>query len=306
LFGWAHGISDMVLPIEAGFRFGPSVGGFSHILLDIHYDNPNDLSGLVDESSVSVTYTPNLRPNDAGSLILGDPILTFSSIPANEGAVHYEAECTAACTEQFPNPIIVFASFQHMHMTGSMMWTTQWRNGVRIGSYTNRVEYYNFNFQQGTVVNFTVQPGDHLNTHCMFDTIGRTAPTVFGLSSTDEMCMEFLTYYPRVLTPPPLNDQWNYCGTAGLLGTLCGSDGMLGLGEGLISGENLQNPDPESERTRVFGEKDDTTCPNDKKDGPLDSPGKIAGLAVGVTCAVGLGGFAAYRYRNRRYEEIPR
>jgi hypothetical protein len=114
--------------------------------------------------------------------------------------------------------LTVFASFPHMHQTGSQIWTTHWRDGKQIAEI-GRIEFWSFDHQTTQVVNIpiceltflphffdsplnlTIQPGDRLNTHCAYNTLGISSKTFFGSSSNQEMCMHFLSYFPRFLTP---------------------------------------------------------------------------------------------------------
>jgi hypothetical protein len=70
----------------------------------------------------------------------------------------------------------------------------------KAGAGTNEVldarETWNLGFQTITTVDFKIQPGDQLNTHCVYDTTKVTKPVAFGKNSDDEMCMHFLGYYP--------------------------------------------------------------------------------------------------------------
>jgi len=81
-----------------------------------------------------------------------------------------------------------------------MIWSTQWRNGVQIEGYFNRIEFWDFNFQQTTQLTKTIMPGDRINTHCIFQQ-NAIKPTVFSLASSDEMCVEYVFYYPRLNGP---------------------------------------------------------------------------------------------------------
>ena len=49
---------------------------------------------------------------------------------------------------------------------------------------------------------FVVQPGDSFRTSCYFNA---KSDTVFGLSSSEEMCMAFLYYYPRSTIQVPIS-----------------------------------------------------------------------------------------------------
>ena len=72
----------------------------------------------------------------------------------------------------------------------------------RAGEYVedlDRKEYWNNGFQQllPRAEPFVLLPGDRLNTHCVFDTRRAGGPVAFGPTTKDEMCMDFLFYYPR-------------------------------------------------------------------------------------------------------------
>jgi len=197
LFGWAIGASYFVVPEEAGFRIGASANATKFVVLEIHYNNPADVSNVVDNSGVRFHYTTDLRPNDAGVMVLGDPAVSSVPIAAGQSYVPYEMSCTSTCTDYFPYPLQVFGSFLHMHDAGKMIWSTQWHNNAYVGT-TNRIEFWYFAYQETTIVNYTIYPGDRLNLHCVYDTNTRNSLTTFGISTMQEMCMEFLSYYPKV------------------------------------------------------------------------------------------------------------
>ena len=56
------------------------------------------------------------------------------------------------------------------------------------------LEFYNFNFQPFTPRNIVAKPGDTLVTDCYYNTDGGVN---FGIGTEDEMCIDFITYYPR-------------------------------------------------------------------------------------------------------------
>ena len=61
-----------------------------------------------------------------------------------------------------------------------------------------RVDYYNFDYQTWNEVSHVVTPGDRFNIHCVYDTRSRVNATRFGGGSMDEMCMNFIAYYPKI------------------------------------------------------------------------------------------------------------
>ncbi|CAM9889421.1 unnamed protein product [Choristocarpus tenellus] len=82
-----------------------------------------------------------------------------------------------------------------MHDAGRRMETRQYRNDVIIR--TSKVEYYNFE-QRGSYrtrsVDETIRKGDRFETDCYYDSEGDTK--MFGLGSENEMCIDFIFFYP--------------------------------------------------------------------------------------------------------------
>jgi len=202
LWAWAPGISNFLLPSEAGFSFGPT--GYKSIRVQIHYDNVLSESGIVDiGSGVRMFYDTNLRPNEAGVFELGDPSIRYNvPIPQGSGLTHIEYSCPSECTSRIPETMHIFADFLHMHQTGAQMWGTQWRNGTMIRE-TNRIDYYDFAFQQLTDVQWDILPGDRFSTHCIYQQQFDRAVT-FGQGSEQEMCIQYIFYYPK--------NKVQYCG----------------------------------------------------------------------------------------------
>merc|ERR1711879_1097412 len=97
--------------------------------------------------------------------------------------------------------IFVFASMLHAHLAGRQIYTEHYRSD---GNVTTRLEdlnnnpYYDFNVQAYDLFNppKTIVPGDSLVTYCVYNTEDRTEDTVFGLSTTEEMCFNYIAYYP--------------------------------------------------------------------------------------------------------------
>ena len=60
------------------------------------------------------------------------------------------------------------------------------------------IEYYNFDFQDTTYRNEVAKAGDTFTTTCWYDHRGRGSDKiVFGLGSSDEMCIDFIGYWPK-------------------------------------------------------------------------------------------------------------
>jgi len=209
LYVWAVGGENFFLPAEAGFPMGPNGSQFA--LLQIHYDNPDNLDNIWDTSGFRLYYTPNLRKYDAGILQIGSMNI---AIPPGEEAYTVgtqEEGCPAECsTQNIPEDteLIVFASMLHAHLAGRQIYTEHYRQSgnetIKIDDLNNN-PYYDFNVQAYDLFNppKTMQPGDSLVTYCVYNTEDRTDTTYFGLSTYEEMCFNYVAYYP--LAP------WAYC-----------------------------------------------------------------------------------------------
>jgi len=94
--------------------------------------------------------------------------------------------------------ITVFASFLHMHNFGEKMYTQHYIPGREKPETTNRIDFWDNGFQSMYEKKpYVVKPGDSLQTHCWFNTAGKDTDIRFGIATVDEMCMDFIFYYPR-------------------------------------------------------------------------------------------------------------
>ncbi|KAI8613195.1 copper type II ascorbate-dependent monooxygenase [Chytriomyces sp. MP71] len=195
---WAPGAGKTVYPADAGLPIG--TGGFKYFALQIHYNNPNSESNVVDSSGFKFYYTSVLRPHDIGLLLIGKFDL---NIPGN--SPNYTDSgfgiCPSACTAKFPSNLIVITNTLHMHTLGYNISTRQIRNNHELVPLGLR-HYYDFSYQGVSPPvdpSAVISPGDTLLTRCFFKpTLGvRANPTHWGENTTDEMCLNFITYYPK-------------------------------------------------------------------------------------------------------------
>jgi Copper type II ascorbate-dependent monooxygenase, C-terminal domain len=311
-----------MLPSVAGFPFGGRIenGGFRYLKLQIHYHNPLHVAGLADRSGLKISYTAELRSSDMGVLALGDPAVTQERVlrPGNK-SIHFEYECPSWCTQTWQSPstskLTVISSLLHMHETGSRMWTGLYRNN-RLVREVGRVDFYDFNFQTQLLFEkpFEILPGDRLNTHCIFDTTGRTTDTEFGAGSQDEMCIDFLMYYPKV-------DNAQACGfiDGARLGkpgqdhSMCGMHPDAGSGRFDYRPGNLAHPTPVNTPSFARPENTETgeafACSRRRRSyseasaasSPEGSGAAVAVLLLGVLVVTIAGtGYAYYQSRARR------
>ncbi|GFR39666.1 hypothetical protein Agub_g137 [Astrephomene gubernaculifera] len=216
--GWAPGVGAVDAPAEAALAFGPgSRGGdgndLLYVALQIHYNNPEGLQGEVDSSGFRLLYSSVLKPYDMGVLTLGS-----YDIAVPPGAASWTTPtniCPGACTAQMmagrtassskngsstavPASMTLVESFYHMHKLGRRAVTRHVRNGVELPPLGSR-QYFDFNYQAPVSLppgSRQLLPGDVLLTSCTYSGEGRANTIKLGLGSEQEMCFNFLTYYP--------------------------------------------------------------------------------------------------------------
>ncbi|XP_054157733.1 dopamine beta-hydroxylase-like [Oppia nitens] len=196
---WAMGAGPLVYPKQTGLP----VGGRNYslyVMLEIHYNNPEQRDDWIDGSGIRLYYTQQLRQHDAGILEIGLEYSAKNSIPPGQQSFDLSGYCTAECTRSgLPvYGINIFASQLHTHLTGTRVWTRHIRGGVEL-TEINRDNHYSPHFQEIRKLKqqVTIFPGDVLINTCRFDTRGRVNMTLGGHAITDEMCVNYLHYYPK-------------------------------------------------------------------------------------------------------------
>ncbi|XP_060594958.1 dopamine beta-hydroxylase-like [Ruditapes philippinarum] len=195
---WAMGATAMVLPEEAGFPLGGA--DFSrYVLLEVHYNNPDKVAGMIDASGIRFYVTSSLRHYDAGIMELGLEYTNKMAIPPRQDNFSLTGYCIAECTKKGlpPEGIFIYASQLHTHLTGRRVYTKHVRNGVELPEL-NRDNHYSPHFQEIRRLSTPVKilPGDALITTCEDRTTDRENATIGGFAITDEMCVNYVHYYP--------------------------------------------------------------------------------------------------------------
>ncbi|CAG0897729.1 unnamed protein product [Darwinula stevensoni] len=198
LIGWAVGGEGETYPENVGYVL-PEGGMF--FMLEMHYDNPEAVSGIQDDSGLTVYYTDVLRPLEMTTLQVGAAIHAAEIIPSGQKQFFHAGHCSSLCTSTVfpPEGIHVFSGLLHSHLIGRKMRVRVFRNGEELPWLLND-DNYDFNYQQVRVFreHITLYPGDQLIIECDYDSSGRDSVTVSGFGTTEEMCMAFLQYYPAL------------------------------------------------------------------------------------------------------------
>ncbi|KAG2469797.1 DBH-like monooxygenase protein 2 homolog [Polypterus senegalus] len=198
---WAIGGGSFEFPSNVGISVGTSQDSL-YFRLEMHYNNPLATSGRVDSSGLRFYYTPYVRQYDAGILETGVEVDQNYLIPPGANIFKSYGLCK---TSTFPSlssgpvsDLNVFASLLHTHLAGVAIRVGHFRNKTQIG-FLGVNENYDFSLQRTIFLGQTavVTVGDEIVVECTYNTTNRNNVTTMGLSTTNEMCLAFLMYYPR-------------------------------------------------------------------------------------------------------------
>ncbi|CAG0896875.1 unnamed protein product [Darwinula stevensoni] len=192
LVAWAVGGEGDTYPENVGYVL-PARG--MYFMMEMHYDNPELVSGVQDDSGVTIYYTDVLRPLEMATMEVGSAVDPSQITPARQSLFYNIGHCSPSCTQAtLPTEgIHVFAGILHSHLIGRQMRVRLFRNGQEMPWLQND-DNYDFNFQQMRVFRepITLYPGDHL----VMGKFPLDSVTIGGFKTTEEMCLAFLQYYP--------------------------------------------------------------------------------------------------------------
>jgi hypothetical protein len=193
-YGWAPGEEPFAYPSYLGGPLGTN--GFQSFQLEIHYNNPSNVSNIVDNSGVRLYWTTKKRQYDLGLLQLGDPYVVLVGQSVGSGVSEHSFDCPSSCSSfSVSAPITVIREYIHMHKTGIYGCNKQIRNDTVV--HTGSTEFYDFNQQGSQVIQqpeFQILPGDSFSTRCVYDATEER----WGPGSHDEMCIRSVLNY-RIL-----------------------------------------------------------------------------------------------------------
>lgn len=188
---------------------GGIIGGENYslyLVLEIHYDNPGKRTDIVDSSGIRIFYVggaeESLRKYDAGIMEVGLEYNSKNSIPPDSNAFHLNGYCLSSCTQaglSNSNGIVIFASQLHTHLTGRKVWTSLVRD-QKVVDIINSDNHYDQMFQEIRYLQkpIHVQAGDEIINTCVYNTDERVNMTFGGYSIRDEMCVNYMHYYPAI------------------------------------------------------------------------------------------------------------
>ncbi|XP_062411173.1 dopamine beta-hydroxylase [Sardina pilchardus] len=199
LAAWALGAEPFYYPADAGMPFG-GPGSSRFLRLEVHYHNPLLISDRRDSSGIRLHYTPRLRFYDAGIMELGLVYTPIMAVPPRQSSFLLTGYCTDKCTQTAlpPGGIFIFASQLHTHLAGRAVRTVLVRGGREV-EMVQEDKHFSTHYQTIRILEkmVNVLPGDVLITKCTYNTEDRTKPTVGGFGIMEEMCVNYIHYYPR-------------------------------------------------------------------------------------------------------------
>lgn len=123
------------------------------------------------------------------------------AIPPRQKLFPLTGYCVKECTDVGlpPEGIYIYGSQLHTHLTGRRVYTKHIRRGVELPEL-NRDNHYSPHFQEIRRLPrpVLVLPGDELVTTCEDRTVDRENATIGGFAISDEMCVNYVHYYPLV------------------------------------------------------------------------------------------------------------
>ncbi|XP_045032302.1 dopamine beta-hydroxylase [Daphnia magna] len=202
LAAWAYGAGPFRYPPEAGLPIGGPAFNL-YIMLEVHYNNPTIRGDWVDSSGVRLWYTNHLRQYDAGVMELGLEYTDKMAIPPGQESFTLTGYCLPQCTAvSLPKTgITIFGSQLHTHLLGYRVVTQHFRaeDGMELAEL-DRDNHYSTHYQEIRLLANPVKvfPGDALLTTCWFDTTDKLNVSLGGFSISDEMCVNYVHYFPRI------------------------------------------------------------------------------------------------------------
>ncbi|CAF5002602.1 unnamed protein product, partial [Rotaria sp. Silwood1] len=117
---WAVGGDYMIeYPEEAGYSIGGDLD-VKYYMIQIHSNNPNQISNITDSSGIRFYISNQLRQYDIGYLTFGTDIRSTSlAIPPNVQNFIVDSYCPRNATTNIPQSgITVISAFPHAHLQG--------------------------------------------------------------------------------------------------------------------------------------------------------------------------------------------
>jgi dopamine beta-monooxygenase len=189
------GQKSFKLPKETGFVWGS--GETRIVLIQLHYHNPSATPGKYDSSDFTVSYSPKLRNYDTGTMVLGKD-LPLINIPPRMFCYTIKSLCISECTSMMNGKVTVYGYLSHGHTVAkSIMSEFRDKDGKLLTTLGER--HYMEHNQTLRFIKpmIDIEPGFQATTTCAYTTTETNAVTHGGSGPNDEMCFNYIYYYPK-------------------------------------------------------------------------------------------------------------
>ena len=126
-------------------------------------------------------------------------VIVTQVVPAVEGYSSVGLEYKTALTASFPGEAPDYVSFE-AYLSAKVLIEALKRAGPQLDTEKVVDTPFDFNTQIGYKTDIMVRAGDKVSTRCQYTNPNDTEAT-WGEKTTDEMCFNFISYYPKVETP---------------------------------------------------------------------------------------------------------
>lgn len=100
LYDWAPGNEPFILPSNVGYNLGREASGTPQSFrMNVHYDNPRLVEGVVDDSGLRVYYSFTEREHQLGIAMFGDPLVAMEGTIIENGLTNWDFDCSTDCSE---------------------------------------------------------------------------------------------------------------------------------------------------------------------------------------------------------------
>lgn len=202
LGGWTPGAHILETLPHVGVPIG-SAAGIRALWLNVHYDNPDLESGLLDSSGIRFHYTTSLRPHSARGFNIAqvsfNPIM---QIPPGAKRWFLTRTCHLEVTNKTTNEPAEFHIYgvsYHAHLLGREMYAELKRGDQDEFQDLASAASWHFDDQGMQNIgawNISLRTGDTLQTSCVMDSRPRSTGTFIGTETTDEMCWAMIRGWP--------------------------------------------------------------------------------------------------------------
>uniref|UniRef100_A0A1I8HY55 DBH-like monooxygenase protein 1 n=2 Tax=Macrostomum lignano TaxID=282301 RepID=A0A1I8HY55_9PLAT len=181
---------------DVGAPFG--LEGYQYVVLQLHWNNPAEVTNWFDASGFELYFSPKLRQYDTGVMMYGQAKLDLA--PRQKEIYRTATSDSRSSKELLPQDggYKLLWGTLHMHLYGTRGQVSLWRNGQKV---RDLIPMHNFDYDTPIVFEYQQPidylPGDEIRTDCYYSTAKTNRSVYWGESTQEEMCYSFFQYFPH-------------------------------------------------------------------------------------------------------------